>query len=213
MPSTVRQILLKGDSVDLENAIGQFILFKLGKDAEKYPEVKRYLNEPILFRKELSEKFQIEERRIKKILHALLLGARINISNLKKGIGAIHKINPVVYKNIALVEGLTDFINQLKTVKKIIAKTNKLFAIKYFEWEQIAINQVFQALPMSSNKSRQALIIHDGIEGINLFNHNHKAITTILYGSVYKFKVSRKFIEPKRKEAYNYKPQIRVKND
>ena len=208
MPSKIREMLVVGDSVDLENAIGQFIISELGDKLEKYQLVKGYLEDPKGFRKDIASSYEIEEHKIKRILHALLLGARVNIAMVSKGQGAINKINHNAAQNVALLNGLTEFIAQLKAVKKIIAKTNKMFSIKYFEWEQIAIMQVFKSLQSTSKTSflPQALIMHDGIEGINLQQTNTNSIDTILYGSVYKFKVTK--ADPEMKKARIISPNM-----
>ena len=157
-PSALRKIILSGVDYDLINSIGQFILEKAGSEIDKYPLAKSYLLNSKETRNNLVEVLGITETQAKKVLHATTNGASITQGSIVNGKSALLEIVNQA-QALEYVVKFCDLVEQLKNVRKIIAKNNKEFMNLYFVWEQQKTGTIF---------SGTGLIMHDGIDGCSI---------------------------------------------
>ena len=101
-PSELRRIMLSGVDFDLNNAIGQFVLERMGENISKYPDAQEYLTEPKRTRAKLIGILNVDGDQAKKVLHATVNGCGTSETMIRRGKSALTKI-----------------INKSKALKKI----------------------------------------------------------------------------------------------
>lgn len=157
-PKELRKLILSGIDLDIINSIGQFIFIKTHTKLDKFPLVKRYLEFPNDVRDELSKEMNISLIQAKKVLHATVNGAMVNKGAISIGKSALLDLVNME-QALFYIKHYKKFISQLRSVRNLIAPSNKEFMRSYFNWERSKTGSFFNGT---------GLIMHDGIDGCSL---------------------------------------------